>query len=775
MQIKTGILYFLFIFCISFSRGQTNKEDVDYVNVFTGTSNSRWMLGPYATLPFGMIQLGPDNQGSMYFKGRVWMGGYEYAINSVSGFSHIHAWTMGGLRMMPATADLTTKKYTIDSPYKGANASYHSRIMKESEKAFPGYYSVYLYDHDVKAEMTATTRCGFQRYTFPEKKDARILVDLLIPTESYYQYRVKHAEITKVSETEIEGYAECRGGLGALWNQYTLHFVLQFSKPFKQMNGWKGNKQLMDIESLSGKNDVGIWVTYDTRSEDIIMVKSGISLVSIEGARLNLKAEMDSYGWDFEKAVANARQVWNELLGKIKIEGGTEEERMKFYTNLYRSYSSKQTWNDVNGKYIDPNEKERQLPEGKNIYGGDAFWNSFWNLNGLWSLITPEITDNWVTTQLELFNHGGWTGKGPTGIEYSGIMEGSHESSLMVSAWQKGIVRDKNAGEHIYQAIRKDLIRNGKGTLLFGGYGNPGIKIFNRLGYIPIRKAPASRTLDYAYDAWCMAQMAKSLGKNDDYTTFMKRSENYKNVFHPDIKMVVPRTRSGKWMKDFDMFSCKGFIEGNSWQYSWYVPHDIPGLINLTGRDLFNKRLEEGFEKARPYRFAAHFFDRTTKQSAEYYVNHGNEVNMQAAYLFNFSGKPWLTQKYSRAILDSYYGSTPYHGWEGDEDEGQMAAWYVMSAMGMFEMDGGTTDTPTVCLSSPLFNKITIKINDQFYPGKEFIIEAMNNSKENIYIQSATLNGKPLNEARIKFSDIVAGGKLVYIMGPEPNTSWGIY
>lgn len=703
------------------------------------------------------------------------MGGYEYAINSVTGFSHIHAWTMGGLRMMPATADLSTKKFTTDSPYKGANASYHSRIQKESEKAFPGYYSVYLYDHDVKAEMTVTSRCGFQRYTFPEKKDARILVDLRIPTESFYQYRVKHAEIIKVSNTEIEGYADCRGGLGALWNQYKLHFVLQFSKPFKQMNGWKGNKQLMDIDRLSGKNEIGIWVTYDTHIEDLIMVKSGISLVSIEGARLNLNTEMNSYGWDFEKAVSDARQVWNKLLGKIKVEGGTEEEKNKFYTNLYRSYSSKQTWNDVNGRYVDPKEKIRQLPEGKNIYGGDAFWNSFWNLNGLWSLITPEITDNWVTTQVELFRYGGWTGKGPTGIEYSGIMEGSHETALMVSAWQKRIIRDTLTGKRIYEAIRKNVSKNGKGTLLFGGYGNPGVKLFHRLGYYPMNKGPVSRTLDYAYDDWCVAQMAKALGKTKDYEVFMKRSENYKNIFHPDYKMVVPRKRSGKWIKDFDMFSCKGFIEGNSWQYSWYVPHDIPGLVDLIGKEIFNNRLEEGFEKARPFRFAAHFFDRTTSQSAEYYVNHGNEVNMQAAYLFNYSGKTWLTQKYSRAILDSYYGTTPYHGWEGDEDEGQMAAWFVMSAMGMFEMDGGASDTPMVWLSSPLFSKITIKLDDKYYPGKEFMIEAINNSKENIYIQSATLNGKLLNEARIRFRDIIAGGKLVYIMGPEPNNAWGIY
>ena len=766
--------YYFFIVLILplFSFSQTEKQAVDYADVFIGTSNSRWMLGPYATMPFGMVQLGPDNQGSMPFKGRVWMGGYEYAISSISGFSHIHAWTMGGLRMMPTTADLVTDDKSVDSPYKGAGAGYHSRFLKESEKAFPGYYSVYLYDHDVKAEMTVTTRCGFQKYTFPEKKESRILVDLLFPTEAFYQYRIKHAEIIKVSNTEIEGYAVCKGGLGSLWNNYKLHFVLQFSKPFRQMNGWHKKKQYIGINKISGRKDIGIYVTYETHKDEVIMVKSGISLVSIEQARLNLKTELDSTGWDFDKAVTNARETWNKLLSKIKVEGSTEENKTKFYTNLYRCYAAKQTWNDVNGKYTDPREKVQQLPAGKSIYGGDAFWNSFWNLNSVWSLITPEIMNNWVVTQLELYNHYGWTSNGPTGIEYSGIMGVSHETALITGAFQKGI-RNYDVNK-AYEAVHHTVSKQGKILFLYSGpVGNRYLNVYKRKGYVPYNKNPVCRTMDYAYDDYCVAQMAYALGKKDDYTRLMKSSGNWKNIFNPELKYVVPKSSSGHWLKNYSPFSGKYFVEGNGWQYSWYVPHDIPGLVSVMGKDLFNSRLEEGFEKSVQNRFAAHAFDRKQSGIIEYYINMGNEVNMQAPFLFNYSGKPWLTQKYSRAILDTYYGSTPYHGWEGDEDEGQMGGWFVMSAMGLFEMEGGVSVTPMVNLTSPLFDKIAIRLDGAYYTGKEFIVEAQNNSKENIYIQSAALNGKPLNSTRIKFKDIVDGGKLVFIMGPAPNMEWG--
>ena len=763
--------------CLFFHKvdSQTRQQPVDYVDVFIGTSNSRWMLGPYATMPFGMVQLGPDNQG------HGWMTGYEYAINSVMGFSHLHAWTMGGLRLMPTTIDLVTCDRSTDAPYKGANAGYHSRIQKETEKASPGYYEVYLYDHDVLAQMAVTSRCGFHRYTFPERKapkESRILIDLQFDSE--YGYKITDATITKVSDKEIEGYAASAVGYGDWrWNDYTLYFVIRFDKPYKKMNGWnryedkdgkRKEEEKDDVNELSGKEDIGVYVTYETEENEVVQLQSGISLVSIEQARLNLDTEMGPFNWNFEAAKKNARDTWNELLGRIKVEGGTEKDKTKFYTNLYRAYSAKQTWNDVDGKYRDPGETIRKLKPGQAIYGGDAFWNSYWNLNGLWSLISPEIVDNWVTTQLELFKHTGWTSKGPSGIEYSGIMVGNHEIALMVSSYQRGIRKD---GEAIYKAIKKNVTENRGGNTYNGLPGNGELDIYKKYGYIPHELGYTSNALDYCFDDWCVAQMAMALGKKDDYNLLSKRSMNYKNIFHPDLKYFVPKDALGNWKPDFDEFSNKGFIEGNSWQYTWYVPHDIEGLIELMGRDYFNNRLETGFERSVKEKFAAHACDRTWGQRAEYYINHGNQVNMQAAWLFNYSGKPWLTQKYTRAIMDSYYGDTPYHGWEGDEDEGQMGAWYIMSALGFFEMDGGCSQDSKVEIGSCLFEKITIRLDNNYYKGKEFIIEARNNSKENIYIQSAKLNGLPLKSPFIKFKNIVDGGKLELEMGPEPNKEWG--
>lgn len=388
----------LFLLLLVFASMHTvfaEKNPVDYVDLFIGTSNSRWMLGPHAQAPFGIIQLGPDNQGN------AWMGGYEYAINSISGFSHLHAWTMGGLMIMPTTVDLALTNPSVDSPYKGANAGYHSRILKESEKASPGYYTAFLYDHGVKAEMSATTHCGIHKYTFPKRKESRILIDLLFPTEWDYGFQIDTACITRVSHTELEGYADCLSGPWSRWNHYKLHFVIRFSKPFDTLNGWNKGEKYADIKEISGKNDIGAYALYTTEEGESITVSTAISLVSVEQARLNMEAELAPLKYDFEAVVKQTRDTWNDLLGKIRVEGGSEQDKVKFYTNLYRAYAGKQTWSDANGKYVDACENIRQLEKG-HMYGGDAFWNTFWNLNGLWSIITPNIVDDWVTTQLEM-------------------------------------------------------------------------------------------------------------------------------------------------------------------------------------------------------------------------------------------------------------------------------------------------------------------------------------------------------------------------------------
>ena len=730
------------------------RQPADWVDPILGTSQSRWMLYPGPSMPFGMVKLSPDNQR------RQWKAGYEYLISNIAGFSHLHSWTMGGLLTMPATGELKTTPGPEGDPDKG----YRSRFSHEKEHASPGYYAVTLDDYNIRAELTATTRAGFQRYTFPEAEEARILFDLETPTE--YGYSVLDAKITKVSDTEIEGYSEQQSGRGAAYQQFTLHFVAKLSKPFESFGGWVGEEIRYDIDSISGKGDVGAFLDYSTVEGEVIKLKTGISLVSIEQARLNLETETAKFGWDFYATRVHARRIWNSLLSLIEVEGGGYEEKAKFYTNLYRSYCARTILSDVNGKYVDMYEKVQQLKDPNSpVYGCDAFWNTFWNLNQLWTLLTPDIANKWVESLLEIYDRGGWLPKGPTGIEYSSIMVASHEISLIVSAYQKGIRNYDIA--RAYEAIRHIQTEPGRGHKGGGYVGNRQLKSYMELGYVPVEKGPVSNTLEYAYDDWCVAQMARALDEEADYEHFIKRAANYKNIFDPSVGYMREKHQNGDWVKDFSPYTGRGFVEGNSWQYTWFVPHDVKGLIDLLGNEEFNSRLNEGFEKS-----AESNFNATGDRFADYPINHGNQPNMQAAYLFNFSGAPWLSQKWAREIMNHYYGLGPINGYPGDEDQGQMGAWYVMSAMGLFEMDGGCAVRPTYEIASPVFDKVTIHLDDRYYEGRTFVIEAKNNSKDNIYIQSATLDGHPLNKPWFYHSQLADGGALVLEMGPAPNKDW---
>jgi predicted alpha-1,2-mannosidase len=731
------------------------KQPVDYVDPFIGTSNSRWMLFPGVTQPNGMVKLSPDNQQG------VWQGGYEYSVGSIHGFSFLHGWTMAGLLTMPANGDLTLKPGGADEPFKGANAGYHSRFRHEDEHASPGYYSVYLLDPEAKIELTSTERTGYERITFTKDSTNRFMVSLNVPAE--YGYDLKDAVITKISNTEIQGYAKSSS---AGFNDYTLCFVMQFSKPFQQFNGWVDQRETGSNTEVKGAKDVGAYLTFPTSKQEQVIVRTGISFVSIDQARSNLKTETAGFNWDFDALVKHNRTVWNNILKTIEVDGGTETDKKKFYTNFYRCFTAKMIMSDANGKYTDACENVQQLPtDRKAMIGGDAYWNTFWNLNLLWSLTTPDIVNQLVGTQLEMYEKTGWLSKGPAGIEYSGIMEGSHEMALMTSAYLKGIV--KKDAEIAYLAMKKNVTVEPQNTC--GGYpGNPKITEYAKFGYVPYEKGAASKTLDYAYDDWCVAQMAQLLHKNYDYNFFLKRSGSWKNAFDPELKYVRPKGESGSFEPNFDLFSVNHFVEGNSWQYSLYVPHDIPGLVKFVDKDVLLKRIKTGFEKSESKKFAAHALDRTMGQSAEYYINQGNEVNMQAPYLFNYVGQPHLTQYYTRKILSTFYDASPYVGWNGDEDEGQMGAWFVTGALGLFEMNGGTSPDLRIDLTSPLFQHIKIKLDAAYYGGKVFEIKAYNNSPKNIYIQSARLNGKLLTENAISFKDIVKGGKLELFMTSKP-------
>jgi predicted alpha-1,2-mannosidase len=766
---KISIVLVLFLSGLFLSGQQAGpKQPVDYVDPLMGTTNARWMLFPGVSMPFGMVKLSPDNQR------KGWKAGYEYKIENIAGFSHLHSWTMGGLLTMPTTGPLKIKPGLEYQPDQG----YRSRFSHDHETARPGYYSVFLDDYGVKAELTSTTRAGFQRYTFPKAEDARVLVDLKIPTE--YGYELFEARITRVSDREIEGFTSQQSLRGANFNEFKLHFVIRFNKPFDTFNGWVKEEVFRDtsqIVLLFGDHDVGAFLEFHTEEGEEILMQSGISLVSIEQARLNLETEMDPYQWDFDAVREAARNEWNELLGSIEVEGGTETDRKKFYTNMYRAYVSRTIWSDVNGKYVDMYEKIQQLEDPDSpVYGCDAFWNTFWNLNQLWTLSQPDIANKWVRSLLEIYDKGGWLPKGPTGIEYSSIMVASHEIQLIVSAYQKGI-RNYDVNK-AYEAIRHCQVTPGMLHEGGGRVGNRNLASYMELGFVPTEDGPVSNTLEYAFDDWTVGQMAKALGNESDYKTFTKRAFNYRNVFYPEEGYVWMKNADGSWVEDFapyghSVFFGPGFVEGNAWQYTYFVPHDLAGLIGLLGKDEFSDRLEKGFEMSLPYRFnSENLHENGLIGVGILPINHGNQPNMQAAYLFNYAGRPWLTQKWAREIMDVYYGDDIY-AWPGDEDQGQMGAWYVMSAMGLFEMDGGASVKPFYEIGSPIFRKVIIHLDEAYYPGGTFVIEARNGSKENRYIQSARLDGKKLSRPWFYHSELVDGGSLVLEMGPEPNMKWG--
>jgi predicted alpha-1,2-mannosidase len=714
------------------------------------------MVFPGASMPFGMVKLSPDNRS----RARRIQAGYDYKIGTILGFSHIHSWTMSGLLMLPATGPLKT----VQGPESGSPESFRSHFRHETETASPGYYAVTLDDYKVRAELTATTRAGFQRYTFPKADQARILLVLDVPGE--YATVVKNAVIRQVSPTEIEGESEQTNAELYTFQRYTLHFVVRFSKPFDSIGGWVGRNITPDTQAITGRGDIGAFASYHTTEGEVIEVKSGISLVSIEQARLNLDTEMDRFAWDFDAVRKHAQETWNNLLKKIEVEGGSDADRTKFYTNLYRSYVARTIFSDVNGKYVDPTGRVRQLqnPESP-MLGCDAFWNTFWNLNQLWGLVTPEILGQWVRSQLQLNDDGGWLSKGPAGLRYSGIMVAEHEIALLVSAWQKGI-RNFD-GEEAFAAIKHMQTTPGKayyqdvhsGRWMDGWVGMEQLLPYRDLGYVPMEDGQVSLTLEYAYDDWCAAKMAKALGKTADYHYFSKRAQNYRNVWDPSAGYFRPKHRDGSWVEGFAPSDRKGFIEGTAWQYAFWVPHDLKGLIELMGKDELVRRLNRGFDDSRP-------------DFAHGYVNVGNQPNMQAPWLFNYAGAPWLTQKWTREVMEHSYSVEPA-GYTGDEDQGQMGSYFALMAMGLFEMDGGCSQNPIYEIGSPLFDRIVIHLDPKYYPGRQFVIETKNNSPKNIYIQSATLNGKPLNKPWIYHSAAVHGARLVLTMGPEPNRNWG--
>ncbi len=740
------------------------RRPVNYVDTKMGTGHSRWMIAPGPWMPFSMVKLSPDNQN------RGWQGGYDPTIESIGTFSHIHEWTMAGLGILPVNGPLKTKVGDQGKPDQG----YRSRIDKSTEKAPLGYYSVLLTDYNIKAELTATTRCGFQRYTFPEdSENSRVMIDLQIPAE--YTYQLKEVEIQKVSDHRIEGFTRQfspNTWSGGVSQEYNLYFVIEFDRPIQKFGLWLDNKIIeKDLLKVEEPKDAGAFAEFETGDDQVVQLRTGISYVSIENAGMNLKEEISKpFGWQFEKVRRAQENTWNDLLSRIDISTNDQREKTRFYTNMYRSLCSRNTFSDVDGSWIDATEKVQKLKDKDDrALGCDAFWNTFWNLNQFWNLVTPEWSSRWVRSQLAMYDANGWLAKGPAGMEYVPVMVAEHEIPLIVAAYQMGIrdFDEEKAFEAVYkmQTTTAQVVGNGFA-------GNRDLEHYLKYKYIPYDKGRFSNTLEYSFDDWTVAQFAGALGKDKEYQEFMDRSNYWKNTIDRETGFARLKKSDGSWYPDFDAFKSganKQYVEGNAWQLTFFVPHDIPGLAEIIGKQRFIDRLEWGFNESSTWRYNA-----PNELYWDFPVIQGNQQSMHFAYLFNWVDRPWLTQKWSRSIVDRYYGHGVSNAYLGDEDQGQMSAWFLMSSIGLFQTDGGCRVDPVYEIGSPIFRKITIDLGERYGRGKSFSIEALHVSRVNKYVQSAMLNGKELTTFWFSANELLKGGSLVLEMGPEPNKKWGV-
>lgn len=753
------------------------QKPADFVDPFLGSVHCRWFFTTPAAVPFGMARLAPHTD-AHYGNKNGWQAvGYDSRHESIEGFGHFHEFQIGGLVVMPTVGEIQTSPGRLEFP----DAGYRSRFDKKDQISRPGYYSVLLKDYGIKAELTATKRVGYHRYTFPKTNRAHVVID-----------PARHqGESGKVTDSktvlchnnyEVEGEIVTYPEYIRQWmpeGDMKLYYVMRFSRPAYLSSTFTGEVYYEGLRETEGKES-GLVLTFDASTDQNLEIQVGLSYTSIANARLNLDTE--SRNISFDAARQNAEAIWDEYLGRITVEGGKKEDKVKFYTGLWHALSGRGVANDINGAYPRFDGKVGQIPLKKDgtpqyeHYNSDATWGSFWNLMTLWSIAYPEYLSSYINAHLDYYKDCGWL---PDGVAAGRFVPGvpSNFVGLMISmAYQRGI-RDFDINLAYEAALKNELDYNNR--LL--GVGKYDLKDFVQMGYIPHDieiggwKFGGSHTLEYAYSSWAVGQMAKALGKKDDYKTLNKLAYNYKNVFDPSVKFVRARNRDGSFIKDFTPEQVwNGFQEGNSWQYTWYVPHDVAGLEKLLGREVFATRLDSIFKAS-----SKNYFGGGTTIDAfaglQSVYNHGNQPNLHISYLFNYVGKPWLSQKWVREICNVFYGTTPTHGYGfgQDEDQGQLGAWYVLAGMGLFDVQGGASVKPTFQMVTPLFDKVTIKLNPAYGKGTQFEIVTTGNPSDNRYIQAATLNGKKLSRPWFYQTDLIKGGKLEIKAGEKPNTRWG--
>lgn len=739
-----------------------------YVNPFVGASTNTELAGashglgktfPGATAPFGMVQVSPNT-----ITGGDNGPGYSYEHTTIEGFAFTQmsgiGWygDLGNFLVMSTIGDLHTFAGTEDKPEEG----YRSRYDKSTEKASAGYYSVFLSDYKIQAEATALPHSGMLRFTFPESKEARIQVDLArrVGGTSTLQ------SVEVVDDHTIKGWMQCTPDGGGWGNgdgkaDYTVYFYAQFSKPFSGHGVWSADipddwrRKREDVCSVryreairqsaihpsvsafEGKH-LGFYANFETKPDEVILLKSGISYTSLKNAEENLAAEMKDF--DFDRTHAECVRLWNDELAKVSVEGGTDEEKRVFYTALYHTLIDPRLCSDINGEYTGADKKIHQTGKfrKRTIFSG---WDVFRSQMPLQTIINPEMVNDLVNSLVEIADQSGneYLERWELLNAYSGCMVGNPAISVLCDAYRKGI-RDYD----VEKAYRYALNTSRR-------FGN------NDDGYTP---GNISCTLEYDYTDWCMARLAEWLGKEGDRAHFDKRALSYATIFDPESGWFRPRNEKGVFSSLPEKGRLQegyGCVESNPYQQGWFVPHDVEGMIRLMG----------GREKV-----LADLTDMFEKTPGDYlwndYYNHANEPVHHVPFLFNRLGMPSLTQKWTRDICRNAYHDK-VTGLVGNEDVGQMSAWYVLAAAGIHPICPGDGRYE---ITSPVFDRVEFRLDPAYAAGGSFMIEARDNSPENIYIQSATLNGKKYDKCYLTHDDLAAGGTLVLQMGVKPS-DWG--
>ena len=753
------------------------QQPADLVYPHLDSANSRWFFFDSASRPFGLVNLNPDTEVD-----GAWGSGYRYNVEEVKGLSHVHAWQLSAVSMLPVSSALPVAQLKDD---------FASPFSHEKEIVEPGYHKLTLEKYGIDVELTATKRVGFHRYQYQANQPKQVVFQMggkMGPSV------FGHSEAYQVSPTAIQGYVT-NEATHRRSKPTKVYFYAEFDQPIETITAWKGDKILPQVKGGSGL-DAGLVVTL-AGNQTQAQMKVGISYVSAENAKLNIESELAH--WNFDQVKQQAYDEWNGMLSRIQVKGGTEKQQKRFYTDLWHALQGRRVISDANGQYTDQTgliPATRQIPldaSGKpqfNHHNSDAFWGAQWTISTLWPLAYPEVASDFTNSLLQYAKDGGMVPRGPSGGNYTFVMTGASSTPFIVSNYMKGI-RDFDV-EFAYDALKKN--HGAEGIMSKAGYEHftntgGGMKFYLERGYIPYplpesesrygnhRRGPG-QTLEYSFQDHTLAQFAKELGHAEDYQLYSKRAQNYRNVYDAKTGFMRPRNMDGSWQTPFDPYKYEnGFVESNPAQGTWFVPHDVKGLAGLMGgKDKLVAKLDNAFKVAEKQGFTAGkaHADESKEEYRRTPINYGNQPSMQTAFIFSPAGAPWKTQYWSRRVIDEVYSHLdPNHGYNGDEDQGLMGSLAVLMKIGLFQLTAGTESDPVYWIGSPIFDEIKIKLDDSYYSGKTFTIQTTNNGPDKPYVTSVKLNGKKLNRTYLLHSEIVTGGILELTMSDKPNKALG--